>query len=122
MSNIQESWLRIKRSVGDGIGDFGLPILVILVGTASFGLGRLSVVEDARPAVSIGQAASAAAAIAPIAPGGMFVAAKTGTVYYYPWCTAATKIAASNQVWFATEAAAQKAGYRAAKNCKGLTN
>jgi hypothetical protein len=29
-------------------------------------------------------------------------------------------IAPGNQVWFASEAAAQNAGYTAAKNCKGL--
>ncbi|MBI5469977.1 hypothetical protein HY968_01485 [Candidatus Kaiserbacteria bacterium] len=119
---IPEYWQKIKNMAEDGIGDFGLPVLVILVGIASFGLGRLSALEDARPAVSIGQAASAALAVQPMAPGGMFVGARGGTIYYYPWCSGATKIAVASQVWFASEVVAQKAGYRAAKNCKGLTN
>ena len=117
---IQEYRQKIKNVLQDAMGDFGIPVLVVLVGIASFGLGRLSALEDARPAISISQAASAAGAIPPISPGGMFVAAKTGTVYYYPWCAGATKIAPANQQWFATEVAAQKAGYKAAKNCKGL--
>jgi hypothetical protein len=117
---IPEYWQKIKNLTEEGIGDFGIPILVVLVGIASFGLGRLSALENARPAVSIGQASSAALAVQPIAPGGMFVGARGGSIYYYPWCAGALKIAAENQVWFASEIAAQNAGFSAAKNCKGL--
>lgn len=55
-----------------------------------------------------------------MARGGMYMASRTGKVYYFPWCASAINIAPENRRWFATEKAAQKAGYRAAKNCRGL--
>jgi len=109
---------RIKLLAEDGLKEWGIAILVLLTGIASFGLGRLSALEAARPAISIGQAA--AAAVPALPAGGEFEASRTGNIYYYPWCGGAQKIAADDQVWFTSGAAAQKAGYRAAKNCKGL--
>jgi hypothetical protein len=97
-----------------------MPALFMLVALASFGLGRLSALEDARPAVSIGSAPIATSPRA-IALGGQFVASRTGTVYYYPWCSGAEHIDPQRQVWFVSEKAAQAAGYRPAKNCKGLS-
>lgn len=94
-------------------------LLVVLVGVGSFGLGRLSALQEARPAIAIGMAPRSAQPRA-MPLGGQFVAARTGTVYYFPWCSGALKIAPANQVWFGTEKAAQQAGHRAAKNCKGL--
>lgn len=118
--NIQGFRAKIKGYADDAIGEWGLFALVLLVGLGSFGLGRLSALYEAKPLIGISQAS--AAAISPIlAPGGQFVASRTGEVYYYPWCAGALKIKPENQRWFATETAAQKAGYRAAKNCKGLT-
>ncbi|MBV9159067.1 MAG: hypothetical protein JO019_00515 [Candidatus Kaiserbacteria bacterium] len=58
--------------------------------------------------------------MAPLALGGAIVASKSGTTYYYPWCTGATKIGAGNMRYFASEDAAKKAGLHPAKNCKGL--
>lgn len=69
--------------------------------------------------ITIGMAQGATAAHA-IPLGGSFVAAKSGSTYYYPWCGGAQNIKPENQVWFPTEAAAQKAGYVPAKNCRGL--
>jgi len=69
------------------------------------------------------QAAAAAAAIAPkpAAPvDGIVVASKTGEVYYLPTCSAAKRITPEKLVTFASRAEAEAAGYRAAKNCKGL--
>jgi len=120
MGRIQETWLKIKGHTDGLVGEWGLVGLVILVAVASFGLGRLSVMIEAKPLVSVAEMASAVVAT-PIAQGGQYVASKTGQVYYFPWCAGALKITAANQRWFATEAAAQKAGYRPAKNCSGLT-
>jgi|SRR3989344_4978282 len=119
MQRIQESWLKIK-GLADGIlGEWGLVGLVILVAVGSFGLGRLSVMIEAKPLVSVAEMASAVVATAMV-QGGQYVASKTGQVYYFPWCAGALKITSANQRWFASEAAAQKAGFRPAKNCKGL--
>ena len=119
MLSIREEWPKIKH-LGEGwVGEWGMPMLVVLVALISFGLGRLSALEDTRPAVAVGQAPIAATPRA-MALGGQFVASRTGTVYYYPWCGGAQQIAPNAQVWFPSENAAQKAGYRAAKNCRGL--
>ena len=109
----------IKNRVGDGVGEWGTIIVVLLLAVASFGLGRLSALEEARPLVSVRMAASAAGA-RPIAAGGLVVASKSGTAYHFPWCAGASSIKESNKIWFKDEAAARKAGYAPAKNCKGL--
>jgi len=121
MESIRESWLKIKYFAERGVGEWGIAVLIILVGMASFGLGRLSALEEARPAVFVSQAPQSSQPRA-MPLGGQFVASRTGTVYYYPWCAGAEKIAPASQVWFATEKAAQAAGFRAAKNCKGLSS
>ncbi len=123
MQNIHESYQKIKQNikiVGEGwVAELGLIAIVFLVALASFGLGRLSALEGARPLVSIEQSPLDSKARA-MAAGGLLLAARSGSVYYYPWCTGATKILPQNQRWFQSEAAARAAGYAPAKNCKGL--
>jgi hypothetical protein len=115
MNSIQDWGKEIKvRSLG-WLGDWGLAILVILVGAACFALGRLSALEGTRSPVSISQASASS-----LAAGGGFVASKTGEVYYFPWCARAQKIPPDSRVYFKSESDAKSAGYRAAKNCKGL--
>jgi len=121
MRNIQDIGLKIKGLGADMVHEWGLVIIVFLVAIASFGLGRLSALVDARPPISITQAPTAANQQA-MAPGGLLVAARSGSVYYYPWCTGASKILLQNQRWFQSEDAARKAGYAPAKNCKGLNS
>ncbi len=119
MGSIPELYTKIKNRTEDGLREWGVGIIVMLVGLGSFGLGRLSVVETPQGPVTLLEASSSPET--PQIPlGGQLVAARTGTVYYYPWCAGAAKITPEKQVWFPTEAAAQKAGFRAAKNCKGL--
>ena len=48
------------------------------------------------------------------------VASKNGTKYYPPDCAGADRISDANKVWFISGAAAMKAGYEPAANCKGL--
>lgn len=122
-TKIHDYWLEIKARADTGVGEWGLVALLCVIGLGSFGLGRLSVFEDARPPVSITQAAVAASDAAPgegMPLGGQFVASSAGKVYYYPWCSGALAIKPESQVWFSSEAAAQHAGYRPAKSCKGL--
>lgn len=108
-----------KAALERWIEEFGVVVIVVLVGISGFGLGRISALEAARPAVSIGEAPMLEKP-AGMAPGGLIVASATGGTYYYPWCSGVGKIAPQNQVWFKSEAAAQDAGYRPAKTCKGL--
>ncbi|MBI4087967.1 hypothetical protein HY418_01120 [Candidatus Kaiserbacteria bacterium] len=118
-ASIQEWRQKIKDLVATALGNWGLVAIVLLLGVASFGLGRFSALEDVRPVVDIGQA--------PIETrpagrymGGLYVASRTGSVYYYPWCSGAASIAPGKQLWFTSAAAAQKAGYTPSKSCKGL--
>jgi len=119
MANIQETKQEIKNWLADVVAQWGLIAIVFLVALGSFGLGRLSALEDARPPVSIQQAPSEAKPRG-MYMGGLIVASRAGKVYYFPWCVGASKIASGNQVWFQTEEAAQRAGYAPGKNCKGL--
>ena len=119
---IQELWLSCKRFGDDALHDWGVIALVIFVGLASFGLGRLSGLEASKGSISVSQAASAAipGSMQPLQLGGSYVGSRGGSTYYFPWCGGASSIDPNDQVWFKSEAAAQKAGYSPAKNCKGL--
>ncbi len=119
MGNIQEIWQKIKNATEDVVGEWGLLAIIILVGLSSFGLGRLSAIQDTKPAVSITQAQAASAAHV-MTVGGLVVASRTGSTYHFPWCAGAQSIKEANKVWFKNEEAARKAGYAPAKNCKGL--
>lgn len=93
-------------------------ILVALVAVASFGLGRLSMLDTSHTVSLVeiplteGQPA--------LVMGGTFVASKKGSAYYFPWCAGAERITPSNMVWFTSREQAEKAGYAPAKNCSGL--
>ena len=72
------------------------------------------------PAPTQAAAAITALASSTLPAGGEVVASKTGEVYYLPWCGSAKRITPEKLVTFPSRAAAEAAGYRAAKNCKGL--
>lgn len=130
--------------LGQFLGDWVLVSIVVLSSTLSFGLGWLAAgeagagksevwIEEAplkeaegdvetqaeaeKPAALPVQPAAAAAAIE---PGGSYVASKTGTKYYLPWCGTAKRIKEENRVWFGSKEAAEAAGYEPASNCKGM--
>lgn len=115
--------------------------LILLVGIASFGLGRLSVLEQEThghsAGVRIGVAPELVAETEPsiesdaiqIQTGeasletyseGEFVASKNGKAYHYPWCPGAKQISEQNKIFFPSRSAAEAAGYKPAANCKGL--
>src|SRR3989338_3517499 len=109
--------------------------ILVLSSTASFGLGVVAGREGSagKPnEVFIekpqGKEASSAVAAKPepkesepiLATGGEYVASKTGTKYYLPWCGTAKRIKEENKVWFATKEEAEAEGYEPGKNCKGL--
>jgi hypothetical protein len=116
---IQDIVARCKAALDVGMGEWGMLLAIFLVAFGAFGLGRLSALEDAKPPVQI-IAADEAAAPPAIPAGGYVVAARTGSTYYFPWCSGASRISAANQIWFSSESAAIRAGYHPAKNCKGL--
>lgn len=118
--------------------DIALVAVLLLVAAASFGLGRLSVAVPAEGNTGVlvcknglplateavtGQVAGVIGAIAGTEPAqdeGGYVASKNGSVYHLPWCSGAQRINDENKVYFGSKAAAEAAGYRPAKNCKGI--
>lgn len=117
--------------------DFFTAIIIILVAFAGFGLGRLSALEGKKVPILIEKNQSLSYQPSEITPYGKinsiemiknspdssekkFVASKSGTKYYFPWCGTVSRIKEENKIWFATEAEARKAGYIPAANCKGL--
>ena len=95
--------------------------VLVLVGLASFGLGRQSAES---PKIEANTAAPAAAVQkrpieAPL-PSTHFVASKNGQVYHLPHCSGAKRISPANKITFASKEEAEAAGYRPAANCKGI--
>lgn len=110
-----------------------LTILLILVATASFGLGRQSVdlteVGATKSVVAKTKAISeppvsdpALSERAPATPAAStyYVASKSGEAYHLPYCGGAARIKEENKIYFKSKAEAEAAGYRPAANCPGL--
>jgi hypothetical protein len=116
--SIQEGWGRIKSFLRAREGMFPATI-VLLVGLASFGLGRLSALQEAKKPIFI--ATYSASSSTPIALGGEVVASRSGKSYHFPWCPGAETIKESNRIWFKDESEAKKRGYTPAGNCTGLS-
>lgn len=124
-------------------------LLVIVVGSVSFGLGRLSVVpadmasharlvsvaeertgENAAEPTEVNTATvligvsdeAAPVSTSTISSSGAqkYVASKNSDKYHLPWCSGAARIAEENKIWFASKEEAAAAGYTPAANCKGI--
>ena len=119
MDSIRDLWLKIKLSVNGAVGNWGVPLLLILIAIISFGLGRLSDLEENRPGIAVSHPDLLRTPPA-IHGGGIYVASKTGSEYYFPWCKGVENIPDTRQIFFHSEAAAKNAGYKPAKDCKGL--
>ena len=112
-------------------------LLLLLIGTTSFGLGRWSMAENmptegvssiqmvqnkasVRENVTSADESAAKSEGDSTALQGAYVASKKGTKYHSPWCPGAKQMKEDNKIWFATKAEAEAAGYSPAANCKGL--
>lgn len=94
--------------------------VLVLIGLSAFGLGRFSAYEAVSSSPKMLSASVANTTLPTLFSGGSYVASKTGSVYYFPWCAGAEKILSKNMVSFTSRELAEKAGYRPAKNCKGM--
>lgn len=114
-----------------------LVLVIVLIGTLGFGLGRLSGLQGLKEPISIvdynmatssvnsdslerGSGEQTAAVVPVVRASGQYVASKSGTKYHYPWCGSAKQIKEENKIWFTTRAEAEAAGYLPAGNCPGL--
>jgi hypothetical protein len=120
--------MSIVRDLGDKCKSLApslfTPLLIIVVGTLAFGLGRMSrVVEEREPikieniAPATVNAAQVVSVPAPSAAKGQVAASKNGTKYYFPTCSGIKRIKPENLVWFKTEADAKAAGLSIASGC-----
>lgn len=133
---------RSNRAISRVPKDLLLVLVVVLVATASFGLGILAgrdegvgnkgfwieegaaVTATSAPAAAIAAPLpSASTQVADASPGaavGQYVASKNGTKYYLPSCSGASRIKEANRVWFASKEEAEASGRTPASNCPGL--
>lgn len=109
-------------------GEVLTALIIILVATCSFGLGRLSVQNKEKEPFQINRAVPqnevantlSATAVNSGTSSGKVVASKNGTKYHFPWCSGAKNISEANKIFFDSKEEAEKAGYSKASNCKGL--
>ncbi|NQV88284.1 MAG: hypothetical protein HQ402_01865 [Parcubacteria group bacterium] len=112
-----------------------IAISVVLVGTLSFGLGKMSKTEEARTPIKISgvNLANVITAEENIARKVIstpetvsqnsktldpVVASKNSNKYHYLWCNGAKSISDKNKITFTSKIEAEKAGYILAANCK----
>jgi hypothetical protein len=109
--------------------DIYIGLVILFVGSASFGLGTLAKAKNEQTELKIydlfpefittsGGVSSFQSAS--VVQAGAFVASKSGTKYHLPWCSSAGRIKEENKIWFQTKEEAEKAGYTPASNCPGL--
>ncbi len=152
MQSIKEKQNKIKeaylagRQVGDNLvknNQFFNLTLIILVAFSSFGLGRLSYLEEKQTPIAIinqslksqnlasiqlGSPASKSIVAGelelssdnPSSSAGKYVASKNSKLYHAPWCSGAQSIKEENKVWFQTKEEAEASGRTPASNCKGI--
>ena len=141
--SIKETLFKVKRYFEWLRGEqFVLGVVIVLVALSSFGLGRLSLIEESRQPVKFLRSSAAGSAAlrataaegqvgtetpaetvlpTPVADlGGKVVGSKSGRKYHFPWCPGARTISEVNKIWFSSIEAARAAGYVPAVNCKGL--
>lgn len=129
MKSIKEYFKKIKPYETDLV----ISLTIILVAFLSFGLGRLSKIEENKIPITIeniGASVLRAQSTQSLSKTpqfgdlvsklGTIVASKNGTKYHFPWCSGALRIKDENKIWFESEDEAKKAGYGPASNCKGL--
>jgi hypothetical protein len=127
--SIHPIFLKIKAlTLKVGFEGFIMILIIILVGLAGFGLGRLSTAGETNPIIiQTGESATPQFPISNSAPqtltgaenssSGNIVASKNGTKYYFSWCSGVGRIQDQNKVYFTTEQEAIDAGYSKASGC-----
>ena len=114
--------------------------ILVLVATASYGIGRISFYNSNKIPVTIKsqnsnlitppeeKTSSDSANTASVLNAstkievteGIVVGSKNSNKYHYPWCSGAKNILESNKIIFNSIEEAEASGYIPASNCKGL--
>ena len=136
MGTIRDIGIKIKALWGRVRENALIVLVIVLVAFLAFGLGRLSVFYSEKGQFKVlypdGQSASTLTGFLgvggireeialPPAPqvAGYFVASKTGSTYFFPWCPLAVKISSTDRIYFDSRTSAENAGYHAGR-CNGL--
>jgi uncharacterized protein (UPF0333 family) len=113
-------------------------LIIILVGLAGFGLGKLSNAGEGKAVIiqtentqnlkldAANNPQNTASAIGTVTENlnnnnsnpSNIVASKNGTKYYFSWCSGVGRIQDQNKVYFTSEQEAIDAGYTKASGCK----
>lgn len=124
------------KEIVEKIKPFYTLILIIVIASIFFALGRLSALEERKTPIKITYPnSSQTGAIVntitqnsisdettsgAVSASGEVIGSKSGKKYYFPWCGTVKMIKPENQVKFASIEEARAAGYSPALNCKGL--
>ncbi len=115
-------WPKVKDFLADDA--IFTSLLILLIGTASFGLGRLSVEEGsvkAKPqAEETVATVTEANKFASTTGAVMYVGSKNSDKYHLQWCSGAKRISEANKVFFKSKEEAEAVGYKPAANCPGI--
>ncbi|MFA5888861.1 MAG: hypothetical protein WCW47_00255 [Candidatus Paceibacterota bacterium] len=121
------------RDLVEKIKPFYNLLLILIIASIFFALGRLSALEERHTPIKVqyqnnSQTASviqttSETKLLNVSLGnesGEVIGSKNGKKYYFPWCGTVKMIKPENQVRFSSIEEARKAGYTPASNCKGL--
>jgi hypothetical protein len=117
-------------------------LVIVLVGFASFGLGRMSAQESSKPELKyhpegfittndgsfVNRERAGADEMIEVKTGeggvglkqALYVGSKNSDKLHFPWCPGAQRIKEENKIWFSSLEKAEAAGYQPAGNCPGL--
>ena len=110
-------------------------LVIIGVGIASFGLGRLSAIHNSSlkeddqikiidmnnelvPTSNNNLNSLNTNTVGDITKEKRYVASKNGKLYYSVGCSGAKRISENNMIWFSTSEEAKKSGYEFSSSCK----
>jgi len=106
--------------------DLYIVLIILFVSLASYGLGILSSYEKQKVPISITKtrdnlyASVLESTRDTKIEKSNIVASKTGTKYYYTWCSGVSRIKEENKIYFKTTEEARARGLTPASNCIGL--
>ena len=120
---LADSLKKVKIYCRENYKDICIAGIIFFTGLSSFGLGRLSVdlkpnsplvITDTSTNLSTDQQSVSDATTN---MDKRVAASRSGTTYYFAWCSGIKRIKEENKIWFPTKESAEKAGLKLAGNC-----
>lgn len=102
------------------IGKTWLIIGFILSIFGSYGLGFLSAIDTLKIPIYVEKSQENVYQKEKIEENQYILASKSGTKFYFIWCSGSNRIKEENRVFFQSIDEAIKKGYQPAKNCPGM--